>query len=183
MRNDREPHIDRLMHERQNSLTERNGERLTRFLIVKSLAETFFLVALVAAFSYTHFNPRLRGTLDAANEREISGWVVDEADPDKRVEVELYIDGHFIARRRAGEPRPDVLAAGRAANANHGFVFETPTLPAREADYEASVFAAHMRSDRQRIGLRMLGKPLHFRVQASVQNVGASENWWESLER
>jgi hypothetical protein len=170
------------MPDERSSLTDRDGERLTRFLIGKSLAETLFLVALIAAFSYAHFNPRLRGTLDVANEREVLGWVVDEADPNKRVEVELYIDGHFVARHRAGESRPDVLAAGRAANANHGFAFETPTLPARAAEYEASVFAAHEGIDRQLIGLRMVGKPLRFRVQAGAKNVGAAENWWEGLE-
>jgi hypothetical protein len=181
-RDDRAHQIDRVMTDERSSLTERDGERLTRFLIGKSFVETLFLVALVAAFSYAHFNPRLRGTLDAANEREVLGWVVDEADPNERVEVELYIDGHFVARRRAGEPRPDVLAAGRAANADHGYAFETPTLPARETEYEASVFAAHEGIDRQLIGLRMVGKPLRFRVQAGPKNVGAPENWWEGLE-
>lgn len=182
-RDDRTRQIDHLTPDVKSSLTERDGERLTRFLIGKSLAETLFLAALVAAFSYAHFNPRLRGTLDVANEREVLGWVIDEAHPEERVAVELYIDGHFVARRRAGESRPDVVAAGRAANANHGFVFETPMLPAREAEYEASVFAAHVGIDRQLIGLKMVGKPLRFKVQARTQNSGASENWWEGLER
>ncbi|MDT7540927.1 MAG: hypothetical protein QOE33_831 [Acidobacteriota bacterium] len=169
-------------HDEKSSLTARGGERLSKFLIGKSITETLFLVALVSAFSYAHFNPRLRGTLDVANEREVSGWVVDEAGPDKRVEVELYIDGHFVARRRAGEWRPDVLAAGRAVSANHGFAFETPPLPAREAEYEASVFAAHEWIDKQITGLRIVGKPLRFKVQAGAKNVGVREDWWEDLE-
>ena len=45
-------------------LSARAGARLSRLLVAKSLAETLFVVALVAHFSYAHFNPRLRGSLE-----------------------------------------------------------------------------------------------------------------------
>lgn len=152
-------------------------------MIGKSLIETLLLVAFVAAFSYMHFNPHLRGALDVANEREVAGWVTDKTDPSRRVEVELYIDDHFVARRRADEPRADVLAAGLVSDAAHGFTFETPPLPARAAPYEARVFTVHEGPDRERIGLQQLGKSLWFTVPTDARSAGAAENWWENLER
>lgn len=162
------------------TLTERGGERLTRALLAKSLAEALFLVALVVLFSYSYFNPYFRGALDGANASEVVGWAVDESAPGGQVEVQLFIDGHFVAERRADRPRPDVLAAGRAARAEHGFVFETPPLPAREADYEARVFALHATNDPTRRTLRQIGDALKFKVTAGERNEGVPENWWEA---
>lgn len=143
-------------------LSVRAGARLSRFIIAKSILETLFVVALVAHFSYAHFNPRLRGSLDVADEREIAGWATDEDQPAKQIEVELYIDGHFVARRRADATRADVLAARRAADAEHGFVFQTPQLAPGE--HEARVFAVHEGADAQRKTLLQIGNPKSFKI-------------------
>jgi hypothetical protein len=164
-------------------LNAHGSARLSQILIGKSLVETLFVAALLVSFSYTHFNPRLRGTLDAADARAVAGWVVDEAAPQRQVEVELYIDDHFVARRRAGESRPDVLAAGRAASAEHGYVFETPPLPAREGEYEARVFAVETGADSSRHALVQVGDALKFRVRPGESNADAPEKWWETLEK
>lgn len=161
------------------ALSERGGERLTHALVAKSLAEVLFLVTLVVLFSYSYFNPRFRGSLDGANEREVVGWAVDESAPGEQVEVQLFIDGHFVAGRRADRPRPDVHAAGRAPRPEHGFSFETPPLPAREADYEARVFALHAPGDSTRRTLRQIGDALRFKVAAGERSNGAGENWWD----
>ncbi len=58
-----------------------------------------FVVALAVYFSYTNFNPYFRGSVDAADARTVAGWVVNAAAPAERVEVHLYIDGHFVGRR------------------------------------------------------------------------------------
>jgi hypothetical protein len=157
------------------ALSERGGERLTHALVAKSLAEVLFLVALVVVFSYSYFNPRFRGSLDGANEREVVGWAVDESAPGGQVEVQLFIDGHFVAGRRADRPRPDVHAAGRAPRPEHGFSFETPPLPAREADYEARVFALHAPGDSTRRTLSQIGDALRFKVAAGGRSNGAGE--------
>ncbi|MFL6230904.1 MAG: hypothetical protein ACJ741_19180 [Pyrinomonadaceae bacterium] len=163
------------------ALNARAGARLSQVLIGKSLVETLFVVALAALFSYTHFNPRLRGTLDAADARAVAGWVVDEAAPDRLVEVELYIDDHFVARRRAVESRPDVLAAGRAPSAEHGYVFQTP--PLSEGEHEARVFAVeHAGGDPSHTALVQVGDALKFTVRAGETNGQAPEKWWENLE-
>lgn len=168
---------------RFRALPPREGARLSQILIGKSLVETLFVAALIVYFSYSHFNPRLRGTLDAADARAVAGWVVDEAEPDRQVEVELYIDDHFVARRRAGELRPDVLAAGRALSAEHGYVFETPPLPARENEYEARVFAAQAGGDAKRRSLLQVGDALRFKIRPDETNARVPEKWWENLEK
>jgi hypothetical protein len=166
------------------ALTPRAGARLSQVLIGKSLAEVVFLAALVTAFSYSHFNTHVRGSLDVADARAVGGWAVDESAPDAQVEVELFIDGHFVARRRADQTRPDVLAAGRAASPNHGFVFETPRLPARDGEYEARVFAARAGADAEHATLQQVGETKRFRVAQNADNAGAPEAWWEeSLRR
>ena len=145
-------------------LTAEGGERLSRALVAKSVAEALFVAALFAAFSYAHFHPKFRGAVDVADARAVEGWVVDEAEPGARVEVQLFIDGQFAARARADRPRPDVLAAGRAASAEHGFRFDTPPLPARAGEYEARVYALHAAPGGERRTLNQIGKALRFRV-------------------
>jgi hypothetical protein len=152
-------------------LTAADGERLSRALVAKSVAEALFVVALFAAFSYTHFHPGFRGAVDVADARAVEGWAVDEAEPGRRVEVQLFIDGQFVAQRRAELPRPDVLAAGRAAGAEHGFRFDTPPLAAREAEYEARVYALHTAAGGGRRTLNQIGQALRFRV---VRGEGAA---------
>jgi hypothetical protein len=166
------------------AITPRAGARLSHILIGKSLVEALFLAALVTAFSYSHFNTHFRGSLDVADARAVGGWAVDESAPDAQVEVELYIDGHFVARRRADAPRPDVLAAGRAASPNHGYVFETPRLPPREGEYEARVFAAHAGADAAHVTLQQVGETKRFRVAQNADKSNVPEAWWEdSLRR
>ena len=164
-------------------LSERDGERLTRALLAKSLAEALFLVALVVLFSYSYFNPGFRGSLDGASEHAVEGWAVDESAPGTQVEVQLFIDGHLVAQRRADRPRPDLLAAGRAARAEHGFSFETPPLPAREAEYEARVYALHATDDPTRRTLRQIGDAAKFKVAAGERNRAVPEKWWEVSTR
>ena len=152
--------------EAADRLTAEGGGRLSRALVAKSVAEVLFVAALFAAFSYSHFNPKFRGTIDVADARTVEGWAVDDAEPDRRVEVQLFIDGQFVAQRRAELPRPDVLAAGRAPHAEHGFRFETPPLAAREAEYEARVYALHAApgGGGERRTLNQIGKAQRFRV-------------------
>lgn len=146
------------------SLTGNARRRLTHLLFFKSILELLFVSALAAGFHFVAFNPSLRGSLDRADAREVAGWALDEAQPAARVEVQLYLDGSFAASRRADRPRPDVQEAGRAEDARHGFVFETPALAAGE--HEARVYAVHASGDGARRTLTLIGSPLRFRVEA-----------------
>jgi hypothetical protein len=156
--------------------------RLSHALIAKSLAEVFFVVALAVYFSYTNLNPYFRGSIDTVDERVVEGWVVNENSPGERVEVYLYIDGHFVSRRLADAPRPDVLEAGRSLDAYHGFVFNLPPLPPGRT-YEARVYAMHETSDAARRTLQEFGAAKQFGVAANGLNSGLADRWWESEGR
>lgn len=143
--------------------------RLTNFLIAKSILEALFVGALAVGFYLTAFTPFFRGSLDVANAGHVAGWVVYKAEPHSRVEVQLYIDGRFVGNRTADLARPDVKAAGRAEDDNHGFVFETPTLSAGQ--HEARVYAVHLSGEGQRRTLQLIGKPLVFNVAPSEADV------------
>ena len=141
-----------------------------------------FVAALAVHFSYSNINPFFRGSIDAADARTIEGWVVNEAAPDERVEVHLYIDDHFIGRQRADGPRADVLAAGRSRDAYHGFIFTTPRLPPNRS-YEARVYAVHLAGDGARRVLQEIGAASRFSVTADEDNVLVPDAWWEGAER
>jgi hypothetical protein len=145
--------------------------RLTNFLIAKSILEALFVGALAVGFYLTAFTPFFRGSLDVADAGHVAGWVVNQAEPQSRVEVQLYIDGRFVGNSTADLPRPDVKAAGRAVDENHGFAFETPTLSAGQ--HEARVYAVHMSGGGQRRTLQLIGKPLVFNV---APNEAVKEN-------
>lgn len=138
--------------------------RLTNFLIAKSILEALFVGTLAVVFYLTTFNPFFRGALDEATPRQVYGWAVDEARPARRVEVQLYIDGHFVSVTTASLPRPDVLRAGRADDEQHGFQFNTPTLDPGE--HEARVYAVHAGSDETRRTLHQIGIARKFIVES-----------------
>lgn len=147
-------------------------KRLTSYLIVKSIIEILFVGALAIGFYLTAFAPFFRGSLDNADARSIAGWVVNQAEPQAHVEVQLYIDGQFAGNRKADVSRPDVQAAGRATDERHGFVFDTPALSTGE--HEARVYAVHESGNGERRTLQLIGKPLLFSVAANeVKDEGA----------
>lgn len=146
------------------STTPARLSRLSHALIAKSLAEVLFVIALAVYFSYTNFNPYFRGSVDVADGRVVTGWVVNEASPNERVEVHLYVDGHFVAHRLADAPRPDVFEAGRSLDAAHGFVFNLPPLPPNRT-YEARVYAMHATGEATRRVLQQFGMARQFSVK------------------
>src|SRR5829696_9756775 len=77
---------------------------------------------------YSSFPPHFRGFGEVTREGEVAGWAVDASRPGTRVEVELYVDGRFVAHAVAALPRPDVLAAGRSSDASCGYRFALPPL-------------------------------------------------------
>lgn len=156
--------------------------RLSRALIAKSIVEALFVVALAVYFAYANINPFFRGSIDKADQRTIEGWVVNEAKPDERVEVHLYIDGHFVSRRLADAPRADVLSAGRSFDAYHGFVFNTPALPSGDA-YEARVYATHVTGGGERRVLQEFDGARRFGVATEAKNAPLPDARRESEER
>ena len=143
----------------------RSKSKLGQLLIAKSMAEALLITAVSVGFYFVTTNPYLRGVLDYADGWTVAGWAVDEAHPAARVEVQLYIDGTFVADQAAAEFRPDLREAKRAEDDWHGFVFKLPPLPPGE--HEARVYAAHASGAGARRTLQLIGKPLRFRVTGS----------------
>lgn len=142
------------------------SSRLTSFLIAKSILEALLVGALAVGFYLSTFNPFFRGALDEATAEHVYGWAVDEASPAHRVEVQLYVDGRFAGTTTANLPRPDVLAAGRAADESHGFEFKTPAL--NPGEHEARVYAVFAGTDESRRTLHQIGLARKFVVASGA---------------
>lgn len=139
--------------------------RLTNFLIAKSIVEALLVGALAVGFYLTTFNPFFRGALDEATPEHVYGWALDESEPARHVEIQLYIDGRFVATTTAELARPDVLAAGRALDELHGFSFQTPALNAGEHEVRVyAVYASHQETLRT---LHQIGYARKFVVQST----------------
>jgi hypothetical protein len=135
------------------------AKKLVNLLIAKSILDTIF-VGVIALVVYTRaFPPTFHGWGEAVVESQsISGWVVDDADPWRRVEVQLFVDGKFVGTQVAQLSRPDVVAAGWGKDEWHGYSFVVNSLG--EGTHEARVYALHRSGDRYT--LQMLGDPILF---------------------
>jgi hypothetical protein len=139
--------------------------RLVNLLIAKSILETI-LVGTIAVVVYLNaFPPAFHGWGEAvAGSKSISGWAISDADPWRRVEVQLFIDGKLIGTQAANLSRPDVVAAGWSKDEWHGYSFEVMGLAA--GSHEARVYALHSSGNGARYTLQMLGDPIKFEVSA-----------------
>ena len=135
------------------------AKKLVNLLIAKSILETIF-VGTIAVVTYVKlFPPTFHGWGEAVPATQsISGWAVDNADPWRRVEVQLFIDGKFVGTGVAQLSRPDVMAAGWAKDEWHGYEFVLTGLS--DGMHEARVYALHRNGDRYT--LQLLGNPITF---------------------
>lgn len=135
--------------------------QLVNVLIVKSVLDTV-LVATIAVVVYLNaFPPTFHGWGEAVvQERSISGWAVNDADPWRRVEVQLFIDGKLVGSQLAQLSRPDVVAAGWSKSEWCGYRFAVNDLA--EGRHEARVYAVHSSGDGARYTLQLLGDPIRF---------------------
>lgn len=136
--------------------------RLAQLLVAKSIVEALFVGVVAVGFYYAAFSPHFRGWNDVADARRVAGWAVNEAEPSKPVEVQVYIDGRFAGDTVANLARPDVMRAGRSRTELCGFQLETP--PLSEGEHEARAFVVHESNGGARRTLQQIGFPLRFRV-------------------
>ena len=138
--------------------------QLVNLLIAKSVLETI-LVGTIAVVVYLNaFPPTFHGWGEAvAASQSISGWVVSDSDPWRRVEVQLFVDGKLVGTQVAHLSRPDVAAAGWAKDEWHGYNFIVSGLTA--GAHEARVYALHPSGNGERYTLQMLGDPIKFNVK------------------
>lgn len=137
--------------------------RLVNLLIAKSILETILVGAIAVVVYLNAFPPTFHGWGEVvAGTKSISGWVVNDADPWGRVEVQLFIDGKLTGTQVAHLSRPDVVAAGWSKDEWHGYSFVVDGLA--PGTHEAKVYAVHASSNGARYTLQMLGDPIRFNV-------------------
>ncbi len=137
---------------------------LVHVLIGKSILETL-LVGALALFSFMTVMPPYFHGWGEATDVAIAGWVVNDAAPWERVEVQLYVDGKFAADAVADQARPDVLAAGWSKDEWHGYSF--PVRGLQVGRHEARVYALHDSGGGLRKSLQLLGNPIVFEVESN----------------
>ncbi len=132
--------------------------RLAGLLVGKAFLELILLIALVVGFRYDAFPSSLESSLDVADARGVSGWVVDRSRPGEALEVQLYVDGQFVASAIADLPQPVAAMRGGATGERHGFVFKFD--PPRACGQEARVYVVHASGGGARRVLRLVGGPV-----------------------
>lgn len=146
-------------------LSPRARALLLKALLVKATLDLLFVSALAITTSYTLFHPHFQGSLDYADARSVRGWVVDRSDPSRAVEVQLFVDGRFVASAYADRPRPDVSERGFAPDERHGFVFDLdPPLAGQRV---ARVYAVHESGGGTLKTLRQIGEARGFKVDGN----------------
>ncbi len=139
-----------------------NSSLKTHLLIGIPAAAALSVGAASVLFYLYFFPPQFRGWGEVTARRSVAGWAINLSAPASRVEVQLYVDGRFVARAGADLPRPDVVAAGWTKDARCGYDFPLPPLPAGE--HEARLYAVHKVGAGSYLTLQMLGAPLRFRI-------------------
>ena len=133
---------------------------LVQVLIGKSILETL-LVGALAVFTFINILPPYFHGWGEVTDTGISGWIVNDAAPWERVEVQLFIGGQFVATTIANQPRPDVLAAGWSKDQWHGYTFLFSSVNSMPPGLqEARVYALHDSGGGARKSLQLVGKPL-----------------------
>ncbi|HTB43001.1 MAG TPA: hypothetical protein VK741_05195 [Acetobacteraceae bacterium] len=84
----------------------------------------------------------LQGHVDRITRQVITGWAADDAAPDERVAVSIFVNGRKLAQLACDQPRPDLRHMGLFGEGRHGFRYEfAPALPIAEAAKIAVRFA------------------------------------------
>lgn len=135
--------------------------QLVNILIAKAVLDTLLVGTFAVVMYLNAFPPSFHGWGEAVVEsRSISGWVVNDADPWQRVDVQLFVDGKFVATQVAHLSRPDVVAAGWSKDEWHGYSF--PVSNFATGVHEARVYAVHASGNGARYTLQLLGAPIRF---------------------
>ncbi len=69
--------------------------------------------------------PNLKGQIEVADCHVMSGWVVDDTTPERRLTVDLYDGDRWIGTVEANQLRPE-LAEQWKTSGHHGFTFTVP---------------------------------------------------------
>lgn len=136
------------------------ARKLTRLLLVKAALDFVIVVWLVADFAGAAFT-----SIEAARIEKIDGelrgrFTLSGRERDR--EVQLFIDGIFVASTSARCAAEDVKSAARDGS-SCAFSFTLPKLAAGE--HEAVAYIAGAERGGARRVLRVVGEPVRFQVE------------------
>jgi len=82
------------------------------------------------------------GTVDVVNCSSVSGWALEPGDPDRQINVDVYINGTRFDAGATNIYRPDVNAAFGIGNTSaHGYSFAIPPQYKNQYGYTVDVYA------------------------------------------
>jgi hypothetical protein len=115
--------------------------KLLKAILAKAGVEFLIILIAISLAAYSHLNPPIRGAIDIADATRIAGWAYDPREPNTSLEVQLFINGQWVKSQRADERRDDLITAGAASNAQHGFTFSVPELYLATGKHRVEVYA------------------------------------------
>lgn len=135
-----------------------SATKLLHAILAKTGLELTLIIVAISLAAYAHFNPPIRGAIDIAGSTRIAGWAYDPREPETELEVQLFLDGKFAATGRADASRPDLISAGAAKNANHGFAFDVTSLHLTPGKYQIDIYALRSGSGKNKALLSLTKK-------------------------
>jgi hypothetical protein len=131
---------------------------------LKAFLDILFICVVVTYTAFRNYSPLLRGAIDEANQQHVAGWAHDPLAPTESLEVQLFIDGAFIAARRANERRDDLVRAGATRLPLHGYRFDLAQIRLTSGPHTAQVYAVRAAGGGSQMLLPLSRKPLAFHV-------------------
>jgi hypothetical protein len=135
--------------------------RLVKLIAAKLALDLLFVCGLAA---YTHavtYRNSFEGELEHADALGARGWVTDLEQPGAPVEVQLFLNGRFVASAVASEPAQDEAQGDSRKRDRRSFVFQFEQP--RDGEYEARVYAVRVGRAGARRTLQQVGDPRSFK--------------------
>lgn len=138
--------------------------RLLRAILAKSFFEVLFVCGVATFAAFQNYSPLLRGAIDVADASRVAGWAHDPLAPQTPLDVQLFIDGHFIAAQRANDFRADLVNAGATTQPHHGFQFDLKQVSLVNGSHTAQVYALRTAAGTNKMLLPLAKQPVVFQV-------------------
>lgn len=139
--------------------------KLLRAVIAKTFLEILFICVIATLAAFKNYSPLLRGAIDITDQTRVTGWTHDPQTPAEALEVQLFIDDHFIATQRADQRRDDLVRAGATKLPNHGFRFELASVKLANGRHTAQVYAVRDAAGTNKMLVPLTKQPIIFEVQ------------------
>lgn len=136
--------------------------KLARVLLIKAVCDLIFVVALAGGSFIAALTPWIDGHVEAADSY-VSGRISERIRSDTSFDVQLFIDGNFIAHRIVKCASSSNVIESSLTSGGCEFRFELQKLESGE--HEARVFASEVKEGVVHRVLHLLGKPQRFATE------------------